>query len=68
MFLGSSEKNREKEERYFRAMGSNKIPRMSARQSALQYDQEKWENQRLQSSGVITQQGVLVLLKLPRNA
>lgn len=41
-------------------MGDQKIPRMSARQSALQLDQEKWENTLLQASGVVQNQGVMV--------
>ena len=38
-------------------MGDKKLPRMSARQSALQLDQEKGENDRLQASGVLSQSG-----------
>lgn len=48
------------EERYKREMGDRKNPHMSARQSALQFDQEKWENDRLQASGVLMQQGETV--------
>ena len=42
---------------YRRAMGDKMIPRLSARQSALQLDQEKWENDRLQASGVLVSSG-----------
>ena len=38
-------------------MGDKKIPRLSARQSALQLDPEKWENDRLQASGVLVSSG-----------
>lgn len=48
---------KKKEANYRRAMGDKKLPRMSARQSALQLDQEKWENDRLQASGVLSQSG-----------
>ena len=60
MFLGDQEKFKEKEDQYRRTMGDQKIPRMSARQSALQLDQEKWENTLLQASGVVQNQGVMV--------
>lgn len=48
---------KKKEASYRRAMGDKKIPRLSARQSALQLDQEKWENDRLQASGVLVSSG-----------
>ncbi|KNB43586.1 pre-mRNA-splicing factor ATP-dependent RNA helicase [Blastocystis sp. subtype 4] len=57
IFTGNSEAFSRMEERYKREMGDRKNPHMSARQSALQFDQEKWENNRLQASGVLTQQG-----------
>lgn len=48
---------KKKEANYRRAMGDKKIPRLSARQSALQHDQEKWEQDRLQASGVLVSNG-----------
>ena len=60
IFTGNSEAFSRMEERYKREMGDRKNPHMSARQSALQFDQEKWENNRLQASGVFTQQGETV--------
>lgn len=60
MFRGNSESFTRMEERYKREMGDRKNPHMSARQSALQFDQEKWENDRLQASGVLMQQGETV--------
>ena len=60
IFTGNSEVFAKKEERYKREMGDRKNPHMSARQSALQFDQEKWETNRLQASGVLMQQGSTV--------
>ena len=53
LFLGDQKKFDSKEKQYKLHMGEKKIPRMSARQSALQADQEKWENLQMQSSGVV---------------
>ena len=52
VFLGDREQFESKERRYKRQMGERKVPHMSARQSALQADQEKWENLQIRSSGV----------------
>lgn len=60
MFSGSSELFRRKEDQYRRAMGERKRPRLSARQSAFQLDQEKWERDRMQASGVLVQEGEMV--------
>ena len=60
IFSGSSETFRRKEDQYRRAMGERKRPRLSARQSALQFDQEKWERDRMQASGVLVQEGEVV--------
>lgn len=52
VFWGDRAQFESKERRYKRQMGERKVPHMSARQSALQADQEKWENLQIRSSGV----------------
>lgn len=54
-FMGSKQKFREMEEKLAatRARGETKLKGMSARASALNVDQEAWENNRLLTSGVV---------------
>ncbi|TMW57702.1 hypothetical protein Poli38472_014305 [Pythium oligandrum] len=55
VFMGNQEKFRELEEKLAktRARGETKLRGMSARASALNADQEAWENNRLLTSGVV---------------
>lgn len=63
VFLGDRAQFESKERRYKRQMGERKVPHMSARQSALQADQEKWENLQIRSSGVQSPLPEIVALK-----
>lgn len=59
-FLGNPDKFREMEEKLAqtRARGETKLRGMTARASALNADQEAWENNRLLTSGVVAQDRV----------
>ncbi|KAK8805481.1 hypothetical protein WA158_002137 [Blastocystis sp. Blastoise] len=53
LFLGDSDKFAKKETEYMKShSGQSKIKGMSAQRSALQKDREKWENDRLMTSGI----------------